>query len=157
MAEQKKISLRVLDGQTEFAEDEIQKLSEVVNTISKPLFYILLIAAVGYFGFNFYTDGQSKKQKAGSEQLSIVQGSFDELVKSKEALTVAKPEEKEKAQKDFSELKKKFREQVKTLADRAAPYSQLAATYQAFSDNLESENPEPSKARKEIIQKLITD
>ena len=112
MSEQKKISLRVLDGQTEFAEDEIQKLGEILNKLSKPLFYIALVLAVGFFGVRFYTDANVAKQKAGAEQLAIVQTTYDEFQKAVVTLQQSSAEEKQQHEKTLKDVEVKLKEPI---------------------------------------------
>jgi hypothetical protein len=157
MAEQKKISLRVLDGQTEFAEDEIQKLSDIVNVISKPVFYIALIAAIGFFGFRFYNDAQITKQKSGAEQLAIVQATFDEFEVATAALEKSKPEEKEKNQKALKDIEVKISEQIKTLGDRPEPYKKVATIYEKLIKRTDSSTIEQAQELKNVVKGLIVD
>jgi len=138
MTEQKKMSLRVLDGQTEFAEDELQKLGDFVNRCSKPFFYIALVAAALFFGNRFYQDAQLQKQKSGAEQLQIVQESLDELTKAIITAKKSAGEDKAKSEKLVADLEIKLAEQTKTLADRPEPYKKIAAIYGEILENIKA-------------------
>jgi hypothetical protein len=155
MSEQKKISLRVLDGQTEFAEDEIQKLGEILNKLSKPLFYLALVLAVGFFGVRFYTDANVAKQKAGAEQLAIVQTTYDEFQKAVVTLQQSSAEEKQQHEKTLKDVDVKLKEQLKTLGDKAPPYNRIAQLYtalmQASADQADAKTIEVRTMVKELL------
>ena len=155
MTEQKKISLRVLDGQTEIAEDELVRLGDFLNTISKPLFYIALVAAGLFFGNRFYQDAQDKKFKSGAEQLQIVQESFEELSKAITATaTAANPEDKVKKEKTVSDLENRFSEQLKTLEDRTEPYRGYAESYRKLVAAVKGDDAAAAAVQKSVIDSL---
>ena len=155
MTEQKKISLRVLDGQTEFAEDELQKLGEFLNRFSKPFFYTALVGAALFFGNRFYQDAQLQKQKSGAEQLLIVQDSLDELTKAIATAKKSVGDDKAKNDKIVSELEIKVREQVKTLGDRPVPYKKIAVVYGKVLENIKTDEGTAAAADPQLIQNLL--
>jgi hypothetical protein len=156
MAEQKKISLRVLDGQTEFAEDEIQKLGEILNKFSKPLFYVALVLAVGFFGVRFYTDANLAKQKAGAEQLAIVQATYDEFEKALVTLQQSKAEEKQNNEKNLKDIEGKLKEQLKTLGDKAPPYNRVAQLYTTLMQASAEQTDTKALEVRTMVKELLT-
>lgn len=140
---QKPISLRVLDGQTEFAENEIQKLSEIFDKFSKPLFYVALIVAVGFFGSKFYNDAQLKSRKDAAQQFMLVDSSFKAYLASSEALANLTGPKKDEESKKVEDQKKRLIEQIKALKDVSGPYRDAASIYEyslGLTKELEVEN-----------------
>lgn len=156
MAEQKKISLRVLDGQTEFAEDEIQKLGEILNKFSKPLFYVALVLAVGFFGVRFYTEANLEKQQAGAEQLAVVQATYDEFEKALVTLQQAKEEEKQSSEKNLKDIEKKLKEQLKTLGDKTPPYNRVAQLYTTLMQASAEQTDAKALEVRTMVKELLT-
>jgi hypothetical protein len=156
MAEQKKISLRVLDGQTEFAEDEIQKLGEIFNKFSKPLFYVALVLAIGFFGVRFYTDANLAKQKAGAEQLAIVQATYDEFEKALVTLQQSKAEEKQNNEKNLKDIEGKLKEQLKTLGDKAPPYNRISQLYTSLLQASAEQTDAKALEVRTMVKELLT-
>jgi predicted negative regulator of RcsB-dependent stress response len=139
MTEQKKISLKVLDGNTEFAEDELAKVGEFFDKFSKPIFYLLVVVAVLYFGNNFYKDAQLNSAKEGAVQLELVKNTFAELTKAVESNQA----------EETSKQAKILLEQLKTLNDKAKPYSDYSLLYQLLSAELQNDSAQ--------IEKIIAD
>jgi predicted negative regulator of RcsB-dependent stress response len=136
---QQKVSLKVLDGQTEFVEDELQRLGEFFNKLSKPLFYILIIAAIGFFGHKFYSEAKLKSAKEGAVQLELVRNTYSELLKAVES----------KNPDEIAKLNTKFNEQLKTLSDKPKPYQDYGRVYALLSAKARGDQAD--------IEKIISD
>ena len=130
LEKQKPISLKVLDGQTEFAENELQKLSEILDKLSKPIFYVALVAAVIFFGSRFYNDAQTKSRKDAAQQFMLVDASFKEYQASVDSLSKLTGDKKTEETKRVEDQKKRLLEQVKALKDAAQPYKDAASIYE---------------------------
>ena len=137
--QQQKVSLKVLDGQTEFVEDELQRLGEFFNKVSKPLFYIIIIATIGFFGYKFYTDATLKSAKEGAVQLELVRATYSQLVSAVEA----------KKSDEISRLNTVLNEQLKTLSDKPKPYQDYGRVYALLSAN--------ARADQADIDKIVSD
>lgn len=128
----KKISLRVLDGQTEVAEEELQKLFSFVGQWSRELLTALAIAAVVFFAIKFFKEADLRQQKASAQKFSDVRETYGELAAAVTTRDKTTGDAAKKEQEKVDAAKNKLTEQLKVLGDAREPYKSLGALYQAL-------------------------
>lgn len=145
----KGLSLKVLDGQTEIVEEELQVFLDFFKKWSRELFWAAVIAFAAFYAFKSYQQGVLDSKKAAAAQFMLVRGSVGELREAVRGLSTAEEKGKADAQKKVDDVSQRLSEQIKALEHTKAPYTELAPVYRAIVANIKGD----ASAAKEILGK----
>lgn len=133
---QKPTSLRVLDGQTELAEEDLIRLGEFFSKWGREILIAVAVAVAIFLVTKFLRETDAKQRKIASSKYEEARGTFSELKSAVAAQAGAKAEEASAKAQNVETVKAKLTEQLKVLHDAKEPYRSIADVYQALSFNL---------------------
>lgn len=150
----KSISLRVLDGQTELAEEDLERVIDFFNRWGRELFIGALIVIGAVYGYNVYESTRVNALKAGADRLHNVRMAYEETQSAASKIVVTEGADKENAQKDLERAKGKFKETLRALGDAKSPYKDFVSLYALLGAKVEGDL-DLAKSRYEEVSKSV--
>lgn len=134
----KPTSLRVLDGQTELAEDELLRIGEFFSKWGREILIAVAVAGAIFMVTKFLREADVKQRKIASEKFEETRATFTQLKAAVGAQAEGTGDDaaKKSQAEQVETLKVKLTEELKVLGDAKEPYKSLAGVYQALAANL---------------------